>query len=234
MALFSWIGVLFDATFTRPIFNAFGLSIVVLTLIIKLVLFPLTLKQLRSAKVNQALQPQLQEIRRKYAKDPQGLNMAMQALYKEYGINPLAGCLPTLIQLPVLFGMYAAFNNVLRSAPKDLVSNINSNLYPFIAHFTSKTLDVNLNWFTWLNSHWSISLATPDPTHILPIIAAVATFVQLRMSLPKTAPAAKSAQPDPTTSTMKTMQYIMPFFTLYIGWSFPAGLALYHRALAAG
>jgi YidC/Oxa1 family membrane protein insertase len=243
--LFGEIGNLFNVVFTDPIFNAlmllyrlfgdFGLSIVVLTLIIKLVLFPLTLKQLKSAKANQVLQPQMQEIRRKYAKDQQAQAMAMQALYKEYGINPVAGCLPLLIQLPVLYGLFFAFNAVLRTGSDIsnsarrmhvLVDTVNGKLYPFIAHFTS--ININLNWFTWLSSAWHISLADPDPTHILPIIAALATFVQLRMSLPKTDPAkAKSAAPDPTTSTMKTMQYVMPFFTLFIGWTFPAGLALY-------
>jgi YidC/Oxa1 family membrane protein insertase len=238
-AFFSEIGVLFQFLFTQPIFNAlmllyrlfgdFGLSIVVLTLIIRLVLFPLTLKQLKSSKAMQALQPQMQEIRRKYAKDQQAQMVAIQALQKEYGVNPLAsGCLPLLIQLPVLYGMFFAFNAVLQS--KHLVKDVNNLLYPFIAHFSEGGVNVNLNWFTWLNAHWSISLATPDPTHILPIIAALATFVQMRMSLPKTPPAKKNAKsdtPDPMTSSMKTMQYIMPFVTLWFGWSFPAGLALY-------
>jgi YidC/Oxa1 family membrane protein insertase len=238
-AFFSEIGVLFQVLFTQPIFNAlmllyrlfgdFGLSIIVLTLIIKLVLFPLTLKQLKSSKAMQALQPQMQEIRRKYAKDQQAQMQAMQALQKEYGVNPLAsGCLPLLIQLPVLYGMFFAFNAVLVS--KHLVSDVNNLLYPFIAHFPEGGVNVHLNWFTWLNAHWSISLATSDPTHILPIIAALATFVQMRMSLPKTPPTNKSAKsdtPDPMSSSMKTMQYIMPFVTLWFGWSFPAGLALY-------
>jgi YidC/Oxa1 family membrane protein insertase len=240
-AFFSGIGVLFQAIFTQPIFNAlmllyrlfgdFGLSIVVLTLIIKLVLFPLTLQQLKSAKVNQALQPHMQEIKRKHPKDQQAQMQAMQALHKEYGFNPLAGCLPLLIQLPVLYGMYFAFNTVLRST--HLLHDINNLLYPFIARFTS--VDVNLNWFIGLKFlnpawSWSISLASPDPTHILPIIAALATFVQLRMSLPKTAATStngKQVPPDPTASTMQTMQYIMPFITLIFAWNFPAGLALY-------
>jgi YidC/Oxa1 family membrane protein insertase len=249
VAFFSEIGVLFQALFTQPIFNTlmllyrlfgdFGLSIVVLTLIIKLLLFPLTLQQLKSAKANQALQPQMQEIRRKYAKDQQGQAMAIQALYKEYGINPLAGCLPLLLQLPVLYGMYFAFSAVLSSP--DIYKEVTSLLYPFVqsfAHFTRETLNthtLSLNWFIWLKFlqpawPWSISLAQPDPTHILPIIAAVATFVQLRMSLPPTAATStkgKPAQSDPTTSSMKMMQYVMPFFTLFISWSLPCGLALY-------
>jgi YidC/Oxa1 family membrane protein insertase len=241
--LFSGIGFLFQEAFTRPIFNVllllyrlfvdFGLSIVVLTLIVKLVLFPLTLQQLKSTKANQALQPQLQEIRRKYAKDQRALMEATQALYKEYGINPMAGCLPLLIQLPVLYGLYFAFMAGLHNSTH-LAQDINNGLkYPFISPF--ENVNVDLIWFAWLKFlqpawPWVISLSQPDPTHLLPIIAALATFVQMRMSFPKAASSTiktKSNQLDPTTSTMKTMQYIMPFFTLFISWSLPSGLALY-------
>ena len=265
MNVFSWLGDHFlTPFFTQPMFNALmilyhlfgdlGLSIVVLTLIIMLLLFPLTLKQLKSSKAMQALQPQLQEIRRKYAKDQQAQMLAMQALQKEYGINPLAsGCLPLLIQFPVLIGMYTAFregltldtNSKLTDAQRmhELVSHVNATLYPFVPRFT--TIDTNLNWFAWLNPAWHISLAqipglsfqTPPQLFILPVIAALATFVQIRMSMPKTppTPAKKNAQPDvpdPMTSSMKTMQYIMPFFTLYIAVISPTGLALYWTVAA--
>ena len=226
------IGNIFNLLFTYPIFNGlmllyhlfgdFGLSIIVLTLIIKLVLFPLTLQQLKSMKANQALQPQMAEIRKKYAKDQQGQALAMQALYKEYGINPVAGCLPLLIQLPVLYGLFYALNGVLRTSK---LSEINAHLYPFVPHFTTFP-NVYLNWFTFINPTWHFSLGAPDPTHILPILAGLATFVQLRMSQPKTAPSA-SATPDPTTQSMKMMQYFMPLITVFFGWTFAAGLALY-------
>ncbi len=245
---FGGIGYLFNLIFTYPIFNGlmllyhlfgdFGLSIVVLTLTIKLVLFPLTLQQLKSMKANQALQPQMQEIRKKYAKDQQAQMQAMQALYKEYGVSPMSGCLPMFIQLPVLYGLYYALNDVLRNSNHN-VESINSHLYPFVTPFQHFP-NVDLNWFTWLSFlnpifhlhwSWSISLGVPDPTHVLPILAGLATFIQLRMSQPKTNPATakagKSDQPDPTQQTMKTMQYIMPLFTVFIGWTFPAGLALY-------
>jgi len=225
------IGYLFNLIFTYPIFNGlmllyhlFGdlaLSIIVLTVIIKLILFPLTLQQLKSMKATQALQPQMAEIRKKY-KNQQEQMQAMQSLYKEYGVNPVAGCLPLLIQLPVLYGLFYALNNVVRVA-KPTPDAINSLLYPFVPHFT-KFPDVNLNWFTWINPAWHISLATPDHTLILPILAAVATFVQLRMSQPKTAPGTPS---DPSTQSMRMMQYVMPFVTFFFGLSFSAGLALY-------
>jgi YidC/Oxa1 family membrane protein insertase len=224
------IGYLFNLIFTFPIFNGlvalyhlfgdFALSIIVLTLIIKLVLFPLTLKQLKSMKATQALQPQMQEIRKKYAKDQQGQAVAMQALYKEYGVNPVAGCLPLLIQLPVLYGLFYALRTGLDTKK---VADLNNILYPFVQHFTTYP-NINLSWFAFINHAWTIPLGQPDPTHILPILAAVATFIQLRMSQVRTAPGAPS---DPSTQSMKMMQYIMPVFILFIGWSYPAGLALY-------
>jgi YidC/Oxa1 family membrane protein insertase len=224
------IGYLFNQIFTNPIFNGLmllyhlfgdlGLSIIVLTLVIKLVLFPLTLQQLKSMKATQALQPQMAEIRKKYAKDQQAQAMAMQALYKEYGFNPLAGCLPLLIQLPVLYGLFYALRTVVDTKK---LSAINAILYPFVPHFT-KLPNIDLNWFTFINHNFHFSLASPDPTHILPILAGAATFVQLRMSQPKTATANAN---DPSMQSMKTMQYIMPLITVFFGWTFPAGLALY-------
>ena len=232
------LGFLFNEIFTFPIFNALmlfyrlfgdlGLSIVVLTVIIKLILFPLTLQQLRSMKATQALQPQMAEIKKRYAKDQQAQLMAQQALYKEYGVNPASGCLPLIPQLFVLYGLFNAFNSVLRFTPtktESLLQHINNIIYPFLPHF-SVLPNFNLNWFTFLNHGWYFSLSQPDPTHVLPILAGLATFVQLRMSQPATAAKAPVAN-DPSAQTMKTMQYIMPLFTVFIGWSFPAGLALY-------
>ena len=165
------IGYFFNIIFTFPIFNVlmvlyriigdFGLSIIVLTLLVKLILFPLTLKQLKSMKATQALQPQMAEIRKKYAKDQLAQSRAMQDLYKEYGISPLAGsCLPLLVQMPVLFGLFYALSAVLRSAKT--VGDINKLLYPFIpafAHFPN----INLTWFTFISPAWQISLGAPGP-----------------------------------------------------------------------
>ncbi|MBO0779563.1 MAG: YidC/Oxa1 family membrane protein insertase, partial [Ktedonobacteraceae bacterium] len=159
------IGNFFFVIFTQPIYNGlmalfqlfgdFGLAIIVLTLVIKLILFPLTLQQLKSMKANQALQPHMAEVRKKHANDKQAQALAMQALYKEYGINPLGGCLPMLVQLPVLYGLFYALNEVLRNA--HTVVQVNQHLYPFIPHFTTFP-DINLNWFTIFNAGWHISL----------------------------------------------------------------------------
>jgi YidC/Oxa1 family membrane protein insertase len=159
------------------------------------------------------------EIRKKY-KDQRAQAEAMQTLYKEYGINPVGGCLPLLVQMPVLFGLFYALSAVLRSAKT--VQDINKLLYPFVPAFHHFP-NIDLNWFTFINASWHFSLGTPDPTHILPILAAVATFLQLRMSQPKNATGASDAM----SQQMKIMQLISPVMVLFFGWSYAAGLALY-------
>jgi YidC/Oxa1 family membrane protein insertase len=228
--LLGQIGYLFNLIFTYPIFNLlmvleriigdFGLAIIVLTLIVRLILFPLTLKQLKSMKATQALQPQLAEIKKKYSKDQKAQMEATQALYKEYGMNPVAGsCLPLLIQMPVLFGLFYALSAVLRNAHN--VNDINQLLYPFIPPFhTMPSLE---SIFIYpLFGHISLGLA--DPTHILPILAALATFIQMRMSQPKPQP---GDAPNPAQQQMKIMMYISPLMVGIFGWTYAAGLALY-------
>ncbi len=218
------IGYFFNLIFTYPIFNVLmllyhlfgemGLSIIVLTLIVRLALFPLTLKQLKSTKATQAIQPLLADVRKKYAKDQRAQYEAMQAIYKEYGVNPAAGCLPLLIQLPILYGLFFALNEVLKNPN---LNNINSIIYPFLPHFATLP-NTYLNWF---GLH--LNLAAPDPSHILPILAGVATFLQLRMSQPRT----MSKSKDTMSQQMQIMQFVMPFVTFFFALNFVAGLALY-------
>lgn len=233
MNIFGEIGQLFNYIFMQPIYNGlmlldyifkdYGLAIIVLTVIIKLLLFPLTLKQLKSMKANQQLQPKMQEIRKLYAKDSQRQAQEMQALYREFGINPLSGCLPLLVQLPVLYGLYYALSGVLRNP-----ATYKEWLYSFLQPLFPHAPNVDFKWFTWLNPTWHFPLSQSDPSHILPVIAAVATFIQISMSQPKQAPnTGKSDAPDPSASTMKIMRYVMPAMTLIFALQFPAGLALY-------
>jgi len=195
------------------LFNSMALSIIVLTLIVRLALFPLTLKQLKSTKATQAIQPLIADVRKKY-KDQKEQYAAMQAIYKEYGVNPLSGCLPLLIQLPVLYGMFFALREVLNTTN---LNTLNSLIYPFLPKFTELP-NIYMMWFGG-----PINLGKPDPTHILPILAALATFLQLRMSQPRT----RTGSKDAMTQQMAIMQYIMPLVTLFFAWTFPAGLALY-------
>ena len=198
------------------VFGSLALSIIVLTLIVRLALFPLTLKQLKSTKATQAIQPLIADVKKKY-KDQKEQYAAMQAIYKEYGVNPVAGCLPLLVQLPVLYGLFFALREVLNATN---VNTLNSLIYPFLPKLAALP-SVLMPWFGG-----PINLAqTNAAQHIflLPVLAGVATFLQLRMSQPRTRSGAKDAM----TQQMAIMQYIMPVVTIFFAWGFPAGLALY-------
>ena len=229
----SLISNFFNVIITYPIFNVlmllyhlfgdFALSIIVLTIAITAMLLPLTLRQLKSAKAMLALQPELAEIRKRYPQDLKAQREANQELYKQYGISSAASYLPLLIQLPIFIGLYSALNIVLNHAS---LAHLNSIIYPFLPQLSSVP-DIGLNWFTILNSAWHISLGVPDPTHILPILAGVVTFVQMRMSQPNAIAEIK----DATMQLTQLMQFIMPLImvliTIFIGWQLAAGLALY-------
>src|SRR2546425_7895004 len=223
----------FNFIVTYPIFNVlmllfhlfgdFGLSIVVLTIAITAALLPLTWRQLKSMKARLALQPEVAEIRRRYAQDLKAQYEATQELYKRYGISTAASYLPLLIQIPIFIGLYSALNIVLNHAS---LAHLNSIIYPFLPQLSSIP-DIGLNWFTILNSAWHISLGVPDPTHILPILAGVVTFVQMRMSQPH----AIAEIQDATMQLTQLMQFILPLImvliTIFIAWQLAAGLALY-------
>jgi len=227
--LFAPITFIFHNVFFLPVFNVlmliyhvipnFAISIILLTLIIRFALVPLTRAQLKSSKAMQELAPQLKEIKARFPNDPQRQMAEQQALYKANGVNPVQGCLPLLIQLPFLYALYYSFFAVLKPSGSQLqqLHTINTNIYPFLPHLTALP-DMN---FLWLN------LAYPDPTHILPIVAGILTFLQLRMAVPYKPKAQRTGQKDAMTQSTSTLQYIMPFFTVFIGWGFPAGLALY-------
>jgi YidC/Oxa1 family membrane protein insertase len=236
--------------FYYPIFNIlmffywvvrdFGLSIVLLTICVRLAMVPMTFKQLRYSRKMQELQPRINELKAQHQGDNQALMKAQSELFKEHGVSMfgLGGCLPLLVQMPFLYGLFYA----LRDGLHGTVGEINSLIYPFLK-FTSVTaaggthpLDPFLRWFSWLPGNPALNLNFPDPTHILPILAALFTFIQIRMSQVQRKNAAAQAAPadskaaaqqQATQSAMGIMQYIMPAFTLWIGWQYAAGLALY-------
>lgn len=234
LSLLSPIGTLFHTVFYEPMYNlliiiylalhsfipagSFAIAIVVLTLLLRSALIPLTRKQLRSSRAMQELAPRLKELQARYRNDPQGLMAAQQALYKEHGVSPVSGCLPLIVQMPFIYALYYAFFAVLKTQPGESAAAhlalINRDIYPFIPHL-SQLPDMT---FFWAN------LANPDPYHILPLLAGAFTFFQMRMALPVRA---KNAPRDTTTQATGMMQYFMPLFTIFIAWGFPAGLSLY-------
>ncbi len=233
--------------FYYPIFNVlmflywlvrdFGLSIILLTLMVRLALVPMTFKQLHSQRKMMELQPQLNALKAQYGDDKQGFARAQMQLMKENKVSMFGGCLPLLIQLPFLYGLFAALTSGLHKS----IGAINSDLYPFMK-FASVTppggshpLNTMLDWFTWLPGHPALNLALADWTHVLPILAALFTFIQVRMiqgtrKPVQPAPGADAkdiAKQNAQQQTMSLMTYITPIFTLFIGWQYAAGLSLY-------
>src|SRR5579862_2609060 len=159
----SWFRFISEPMATALVFLAHslgdnaGLAIIVFTIAIKVLLIPLTLQQLKSAKAMQELQPLIKELQAKHKNDKQRLTEETMALYKEHKVNPAAGCLPLLVQLPVLYGLYGALR-ALGSQTDPLYSPL----------FTAP--------FAWLPS-----LAEPDPWHILPVVCVVTQWIQQRM-----------------------------------------------------
>jgi YidC/Oxa1 family membrane protein insertase len=138
------------------IFKNGGLAIIAFTIIVKTLMLPLTVKSIRSSKAMQELAPRIKEIQKKYGQDRQKASQETFALYNQHGVNPMAGCLPMIIQIPIFFGVYRAIVNLVGSDS---------------GHW--------LDGFVWLQS-----LEGADPYKILPIMAGVFQFVQSRMMRP--------------------------------------------------
>lgn len=199
--------------------NNFVLALTVFTVLIRVILIPLGLRQQRSSMRMQELQPQIKEIQNKYKDNPQ----KMQEEFQKIGYNPaetLTGCLPMLIQLPILFGLYRAIFFVLGSTPQALFE-LTQRAYSFID--LSQLLPVE-NKFLWLN------LAQPDPWFVLPVLVFATMFLQQRLMSPASQQQKKNKknqQDDPTASMTQSMQYTMPIMFGFISLQFQAGLSIY-------
>ncbi|MBU1102628.1 YidC/Oxa1 family membrane protein insertase [Patescibacteria group bacterium] len=213
----NFIFTIFHEVLYRPLFNGlvflynvvpyhdFGIAIILLTLIIRFILYPLNQKALKSQKALSELQPQIKEIQSKYKADRVKQSQALMDFYKTKGINPASGCLPLLVQLPVLIALYQVFLNGLK--PESLKS-----LY----YFVSRPELINTKFLGLIDLSQS--------NYGLAILAGALTFVQSKMMAPST----KSANPgDFSTMMSRQMTYLMPIITLIIAWKLPAGLALY-------
>ena len=232
------ISYLFNHIFTYPIFNVlmllyhlfgdFGLSIIVLTIVIFIALFPLTRRQFKSMKAMLALRSELAEIRKQYAQDLRAQREATKALYKQHGVSPPSTFLSLLVQAPIFGGLFLALNTVLNHATLNhaTLTNLNHIIYPFLPQLTSVP-NIDLNWFTIFNSAWHFSLGIPDPTHVLPILAGIVTFVQMRMSQPHNITEIRDAMMQLTQLVQFILPLILAFVTIFIAWQLAAGLALY-------
>jgi YidC/Oxa1 family membrane protein insertase len=210
-------------------FHDFGIAIILVTVLIKLLLVPLSKKQIESQKKMQELQPKIKELQKKYKDDKEKQSKAVMELYKTHKTNPFSGCLPLVFQLVFLIAIYRVLFNISSAGLK--VSQ--AVLYPFVSNpgqinqyflgmiDLSKTLDLK-----------NLTLGSA-PHLILIFLAAAAQYYQTKMLMGKQLAAApadktkKKKEDDIAQMMTKQMLYMGPLLTLFIGIRFPAGLALY-------
>ncbi len=213
---------MFQTIFYQPILNLvvflynivpghdLGLAIIVLTIIIRMVLWPLSQKSIKAQKSLQELQPKIDEIKKKYAKNKEKMGIEIMELYKKHRINPLSSCLPLLIQFPFLWAVFRVFRNGFENGNLDLV-------YSFIYR-----PDV-------INSISFGFLDLSKPHVFLAILAGGAQFWQAKMMSTKKPKIDSPGAKDENMATMinKQMLYMMPAITVFIGLTLPGGLTLY-------
>lgn len=217
-----------------------GMAIVAVTLLIRMILMPILLPSLRSAKRMRQLQPELKKIQDKYKDDKTKLAQAQMDFYREKGLNPTAGCLPQIFQIGVLLVFYNAFNHlVLFSSGKVGVADLNKFLLPVFR--VADGFKFNLQFLgTDLSQVPSKLFASGNISSfivpaILLVLAGAAQYLTAKVLMP-TAPIDEQVvkketpkdQEDDMMAMMRTQStYVMPIMTIVIGWNFAVGLILY-------
>ncbi|OGZ32076.1 MAG: hypothetical protein A2V69_01255 [Candidatus Portnoybacteria bacterium RBG_13_40_8] len=218
------LGTIFNEILYRPIFNGliflyniipghdFGIAIILLTVLIRIILFPLAYYSIKSRQSLAIIQPKLKEIQQKYKTKEEQSRELMKA-YKEHGVNPFSGCLPILIQLPILLALYQVFIKVLK--PESL-----SILYGFIKN----PIEIN-----------PLFLGVVDlsvPNYILAVLAGISQFFYSKLTI-KYSPQLPQASDKKGAGVGiqkimgRQMMYFMPILTIFIALRLPAGLSLY-------
>jgi len=211
----------FNVILYQPLFNAlvllyqylpgrdFGIAVIALTIIIRLVLYPLMVQSIKSQKALSELQPKIQEIQSKYKQNKERQARLTMELYKKEKINPFGGCLPLLIQLPLLIALYRVFWKGLQPEAMD-------SLYGFVPN--PGIIDP-----TFLGI---INLA--EASLVLAVLAGITQFFQTKMITPKTSKPKSGDQMSQFSGMMqKQMLYFFPVFTVFILWKLPAAIGVY-------
>jgi len=211
-----------------------GIGIILFTIFVRLVLSPLQITQLRNAKKMQRLQPLMAELKQKHGKDREKLTQATMALYREHNANPAMGCLPTLLQFPILIGLFygllhlgqsptvihhlfVAAKSTCGSSHPGTMSQWLQQCYAVSGSSipVSRAYDLYHAHFLWLSN----GLGQHDPLYILPVLAGITQWIQSRMMLVKSS--------DQQQQMMNTMMNFMPLMIIFFATRYASGLSLY-------
>jgi len=213
------MGALFNTILYKPLLNAliilyqylpgqdFGIAIIVLTCLVRLLLYPLTSKSFKAQKAMQSIQPKIKEIQKKF-KDKGEQGKAMMELYKKEKISPFSGCLPMLIQFPILIALFFVFRNLSEGSAID-----NNLLYSFV----SRPEEINTMFLGLLN--------LAKPSAVLAIIAGGLQFFQMKMMHGQNKDSGDKK--DFSQTMQKQMLYFFPFFAIIILLKLPSAVGLY-------
>lgn len=205
--------------------NNFGVSIILFTVLIRLLTHPLTVQQFKATKAMQKLQedPRYKKIQEKYKNDKEKFAEEQMKLYKELGVNPMGSCLPTLIQLPLILGLYQSVTRAMAASPYELFQ-LERIVYPWMNN-AAKLLPLE-NQFLWMD------LGQPERINLfgislplLAILVVITTFLQSRLIQPPS-----SDRNDQTAMITNSMNIYMPLLMGYMSYSLASGLALYFLA----
>lgn len=199
--------------------SAYAIAIIVTTIIFKLFILPLSLKQMKSMKEMQKIQPMLKDLQKKYKNDPQTLNIKTMELYKEHKVNPFGSCLPMLIQMPIILGFFTMLRQPdLYVASFAEITNRSFFWIKDIGLMPKEVVDGVLNGFDMGFSIPYIGKALP----ILAILAAITTYLQSKMMS-----AGNGVVDEKAMATQKSMTTFMPIMIFFFALSMPSGLTIY-------
>lgn len=185
----------------------YGLAIILLTLSVRLITLPLSMKQMASSKAMQKIAPEQKRLQEKYKDDKDKLNKEMMELYKEHKVNPLSGCLPLLVQFPILIAVFG----VLRDP--DIMKNAIVDFSPFFVGL----INLNLSFKELLQE--GSGLAAYILPALIPLLAGLTTYIQTKQTT--------AVQPQGSGGGMGTMTMLMPLMIIVFSYSLPQGLPLY-------
>jgi len=207
----------------------FGIAIILFTILIRLATHPLMVQQIRSSQKMQELNnsKKFKEIQEKYKGDREKLSQEQMKLYQEMGYNPLSGCLPTLIQFPIIIGLYQSIVRALAATPLAMLT-LTRTVYPWLAnifpHLSLTALIPIDKYFLGMNlaqPEWTLLPILGVSIPILAVIVALTTYVQSKVTMPATGT-------DPQSKQMSTMMSLyMPLLLGYFAINFASGLAVY-------
>lgn len=189
-----------------------GVAIIIVTVLVRLVLVPLSIKATKSQRALQQLQPEMNKLRKQHKDNKEEQTKALMDFYKKNKINPASSCLPMLVQLPIIFALYRVFR-------VGMDANNMDQLYSFVGQ--PETID----------PFFASLVNMTEPNLILAVMAGIFQFLQSRMMMPKGATKKKSKgqgiAADMSSMMTKQMTYFLPVITVFIAMSLPSGLALY-------